>query len=313
MKSRNNSISRKFFLFVLLSALFWFITKLSREYEVTISYPVTYENLPKDKLLQGQLQEEIAVHIKTTGFRILSETLFTPTIRIESSNLYSKSNNSYYLLIPQQRLSIQKQMRSGINIDHFIKDSINFNLGLLKRKKVPVKLLSNISYAAGFDIEGALRIHPDSIIVIGPEQVIDTIDKVETNNYVGREIKEDLKEELSLKKFSKESNVRFDIDKILFEASVEKYTEGTLEVTFEVKNLPEGSSIVTYPKEVKLTYKIALSEFNNVNTSLFQVECDYQMSANNGLSYLVPKITKQPNFVKNVKLTPNKIDFVIEK
>ena len=43
-----------------------------------------------------------------------------------ASNIYSKSINDYYLLLSQQRLSLQKQMRTGVQIDHFINDSIGF-------------------------------------------------------------------------------------------------------------------------------------------------------------------------------------------
>ena len=80
-----------------------------------------------------------------------------------------------------------------------------------------------------------------------------------------------------------------------------------------VLNLPVGTVISTYPKEVELTYKVALSQFNQIQETSFVVECDYQLSAENNLSYLIPKLSKQSDMVNHVNIAPNKIDFIIEK
>ena len=308
-----NSTSKNFVLFFVVSIVFWFLTKLSKEYESTVTYPISYENLPQDKLIQETPQSEIDVHIKATGFKILSGKLFPRTLKINASNLTPKSKNNYYLLLSQQRLSVQKQMNTGVNIDHFISDSISLDLGFLGRKKVPVKLVSNLSYQAGYNINGGVVIEPDSIEISGPESILDTITRIETINYTDNDVHESIREELALKKFKVDQNVNFEVEKVMVDISVEKFTEGTLKVPFTILNLPVDATINTFPKEVELTYKVALSKFNQIRAATFLVECNYQLSAENNLSYLVPKLVKQSDLVKNVKITPNKIDFVIEK
>lgn len=308
-----NSTSKNFVLFFIVSIVFWFLTKLSKEYESTVTYPISYENLPKDKLIQETPQSEIEVHIKATGFKILSGKLFPRTLKINAANLNSKSKNNYYLLLPQQRLSVQKQMNTGVTIDHFIHDSISLNLGFLGRKKVPVKLSSSLSYQAGYNINGDVVIQPDSIEISGPESILDTITYVETINFTDNNVHDSIHEELGLKKFKLDQNVNFDVDKVTVDISVEKFTEGTLKVPFTVLNVPADVTMNTFPKEVELTYKVALSKFNQITATSFLVECDYRLSAENNLSYLVPKLTKQTDLVKNVKIAPSKIDFVIEK
>ncbi|MEQ6122730.1 CdaR family protein [Pseudotenacibaculum sp. MALMAid0570] len=313
MKARNNSISKNFILFILASIVFWFLTKLSKEYESTISYPVSYENLPNDKLLQKEPAKEIDIHVKTSGFKIISGKLFPKTIKIDASNLTSKSKTDYFLLLAQQRLAVQRQMNNGVTIDHFIKDSLFFSLGFLSQKKVPVHLNTNLSYQAGYDMEGDMKVSPDSVVISGPEKLIDTVKFVKTILLTRNNLSEPINSELLLESFSKENNIKLNTDKVRVEANVEKFTEGTMKVPFTVINLPEDIVINTFPKEVDLTYKIALSNFNKITSSSFLIECDYKLSANNSLLYLVPKIKQQSNLVKNVKIAPNKIDFVIEK
>ncbi|MFY0631356.1 MAG: hypothetical protein JXR05_13300 [Flavobacteriaceae bacterium] len=313
LKSKNNVASKKFTLFILASVFIWFLTKLSKEYDATISYNVAYTDLPTDKLLQEEPVKKIDIHIKTTGFKLISATLFPPKIEINTSKLNAKTATDYYVLVSQQKLAIQRQMRTGVEIDHFISDSINFSLGLLKNKKIPVRVNSNLSYDLGYDMDGTLKITPDSIFISGPESVLDTINYVQTSDLVKNEVHEPIDEELAIKDFSAESNVKLDRNKVIVTANVEKYTEGTIELPFRLINLPEGVSINTYPSLVKVTYRVALSNFNKINETSFVLECDYKMSLENNLTYLVPKLIKKSSLVKNTTIAPTKIDFTTEK
>lgn len=308
-----NSVSKNFALFFLVSIVLWFLTKLSKEYESTVTYPVKYQNLPKDKLVQKVPASEVDIHIKATGFKILSGKLFPRTLEVNAANLFSKSKNDYYLLLPQQRLAIQKQMNTGVSIDHFIQDSVTMTLGVLSRKKVPVKLVSDLSYEAGYHINGDIAVTPDSVTVSGPESILDTLQFVSTTKFSQSEINEPVRKELLLEMFTSDQNVNLSVEKVTVDFSVEKFTEGTMKVPFTVLNLPEDVTINTFPKEVELTYKVALSQFNQIQSTSFQIECDYQLSVENNLSYLIPKLTQQSDLVKNVKIAPNRIDFVIEK
>jgi len=313
LKANSSSISKNFILFFLLAVVFWFLTKLSKEYESTVIYPVAYENLPQDKLLQETPQSELGIHIKATGFKILSGKLFPKTIKIDASNLSAKSATEYYLLLSKQKTSIQKQMNAGVDIDHFMEDSIALNLGVLQQKKVPVQLQSEINYQLGYSAKGNIQITPDSITLSGPESILDTIRSVQTIPLVMNDVASSINEELDLKPFAASDKIKFNQTSVTLSAEVEKFTEGTQKVSFVILNPPQDVTINTFPKEVTITYKVALSNFNEVNAASFLVECDYLMSSENNLSYLVPRLSRQPDLVKNVKITPSKIEFVIEK
>lgn len=312
-KLTQKKMYHKFILFILLSFVFWCMTKLSKEYDTTIKYPISFQNLPNDKLLQEDPLSEIDVHIKATGFKLISAEIFPKNLLIDASNIYSKSINDYYLLLSQQRLSLQKQMRTGVQIDHFINDSIKFNLGLLKVKKVPVKVATDITYSSGYELNGALQVSPDSITINGPESILDTIHFVSTTLLQKKGINNSIDQELMIKNFDASSNVKFNQKKVAVKALVEKYTEGTFEVPFEIVNLPEGMTINTFPKLVKITFRVALSNFNKVDASSFVIECNYKMSNENSLSYLIPRLVEKSSLVKNTKISPLKIDYIINK
>lgn len=303
----------KFLLFIILSVVFWFMTKLSKEYDSTLEYPVSYINLPEDKLLQEAPVEVIEIHVKTTGFKLISATFFPTELKIDVSNLNWKSSTDYYLLLSQQRLAIQKQMKTGVEIDFFINDSIHFNLGKLKNKKVPVKPLLDLSYATGFELNGNITTVPDSILISGPESILDTIDFVSTKLLQIKKLNNSIDQTIEIERFSSDSNVKLQQKNIKIIANVEKYTEGTLEIPFEVLNLPENNIINTFPKVVKVTYKVALSNFNKIDFTSFLIHCDYQVSQKNNLSYLIPILVEKSPMVKYVRMSPMKIDYIINK
>lgn len=296
-----------------MSVFFWFLTKLSKDYNSTIQYPIAYENLPEDKLLQKKLQESIDIHVKASGFKILSGKLFPKTLTVDAANLQAKSSTEYYLLLSKQRLALQRKMNTGVTIDHFTNDSILLSLGRLEKKKIPVTLVSDLAYRTGFDLSGKMMIEPDSIIVSGPEAILDTISQVVTEVFVQKDINTSLSKIIPLKKIDKDNNVTFNVNSVTLKATVEKFTEGTIKVPFRISNVPEGVTISTFPKELDLTYKVALSAFNQIKASSFLIVCDYKLSSENKLSYLLPRLIKQSDLVKNVKITQSKIDFIIER
>lgn len=316
MNKKNTGINKlyySFILFFLLSVVFWFMTKLSKEYEGTIKFPVIYNNLPDNKLLQENPLDLIDIHVRASGFKLISSKISPKKLEIDASNLYSKSLTDYYLLISQQKLGIQKQMITGIEIDHFIKDSIAFNLGVLKVKKIPVKLVSDLTFANGYELNEAIHIEPDSIEIKGPESILDTISFVSTTLFQKKQLNSSIKEVISIEKFSRESNIRTMQHKVEISASVEEFTEGEVEVPINLLNPPNNASISTFPKLVKITYKVALSNFNKVSSSAFLIECDYNMSKVNNLPYLIPKLVEISSLVRNVRISPMKIDFIINK
>lgn len=316
MNQKNNKSNKLYYTFILfsfLSVIFWFMTKLSKEYDSSIKYPVSYINLPSNKLLQEKPSEYIDIRIRATGFKLISSKVSPRKLTIDASNIYGKSLTNYYLLLSQQKLSVQKQLNTGVKVAYFIKDSVHFKLGVLNQKKVVVKLISDLLFAEGFELNNSISIQPDSILLTGPKSTLDTISSVSTGLLQKKELNVSINEFLDIKEFNPDSNVSAEKDKVLITASVERFTEGSVEVPIKVINIPDGKQINTFPKFVKVTYRIALSNFNKIDSSTFLIECDYDISENNNLPYLIPKLIGSSSMIKNARISPQKIDFLINK
>lgn len=307
------SLPKNFFLFVVLAFVLWMLAKFSKEYEATIMFDVTYVDLPKNKILQNKPPNVIPIHIKGTGFKLISAKLFGGEIKLSTTNLIGSKKNQYYILLNQQELNIEKQMTSGLSIDYFVKDSVFFDLGYLATKRVPIYVDAQISFMSGYDFVNALRVKPDSVEISGPDGILDTIRQVNTSKIVLNEVHNAIQQNVSLQISNPAIKLTEDVKTVEVKAAIDKFTEGVLEVPFEIDNLPEDIKIDAYPKVVKLSFKVGLSNFNKINQNSFSVRCDYSFSKQNNLAYLIPKLDIKSDLVRDVKIIPGRIDFLIQK
>lgn len=305
-------IPKNFLLFIILSLLFWLLITFSKEYKTEISFPINYINLPQNKLFQKPPPLFLKIGVKGTGFKVLSAKMSPKKINLDANYLSKKTLSKYYFLLERQQIAIQKQLNYGIEIDVFTRDSIFLNLDHLATKKVPIIPSLAIEYKAGYDLSKKIRVTPDSVSIFGPKATIDTIYKLTTEKLELFDVTENISKEVSIQ-LSKHTNLKINEEKVLLEGEVDRFTEGALEMSFLIENVPEGVTLNTFPKKVKIIFKVGLEDFQKINENSFKIVCDYRVSEKGNYSYLIPKIKKQSALIKNVRIVPNKIDFLIQK
>jgi len=309
----NTKISRSFIVFLITAVVIWFLITLSKVYTISISFPVKYSALSQDKILQNEPLKEIDILVKSTGFNILSTRFLNQTIELNAGNLNKKSTFNYYLLIKNQKNKIQRQLRSGMEIQEISLDTIYLELGSLISKKVPLIPNLAIDYHVGYDLLDTEVIKPDSIVISGPEAYVDQIDEINLELLKLDDVKSNFSQKVKILRPENSNNLKVASEFATISGRVEKFTEGVFEIPYKVLNLPEGVDVTSLHKTVKVYFVVGLSDFNKIDKNFFQVVCDYTLSKENNLDYLVPKVIVKPAFIKSFKVVPNKIDFLIQK
>ena len=68
-----------------------------------------------------------------------------------------------------------------------------------------------------------------------------------------------------------------------------------------------------FPKEVEVTYQVALSNFNKISKNSISIVFDYEQYKNDTLiRYLTPVIKQKSEFIHSLKINPNQIEFLIQ-
>ncbi len=311
-KLKNNKKLRIFILFILLSLLLWMLIKLSREYTSSASISINYKDLPKNKLLQSKATDVIKVRLKSIGFNLLKNKVFKKSIDLSLKNV-KRNRGSVYYYTSKDIIPLIEEEFSKSELIAIEPDTLYFDLGKSISKKLKVIPNLNIQYQTGYNLLGQLKIQPEFITIKGPKSKVDSIQSISTELLELNNVHESIDRKVKLAISNNFDMVEYSDKEVMIQGDVEKFTERTIVSKIRILNRPSSYKIITFPKEVELVFQIGLSDFNKINEKDFQVICDYNESLNNNLDYLIPRITKKSSMVKDVKIIPNKIEFLLEK
>jgi len=94
--------------------------------------------------------------------------------------------------------------------------------------------------------------------------------------------------------------------------SVESFTEKTLKVDIEPVNLPDSIYLKSFPSKVNLTFNVILSQFESISVKDFQAVVDYR-DHQPGTTTLKVKLLRQPPFIGRIRISPESVDYIIER
>lgn len=295
------------------SILIWMMINLSKQYTTILTYDVVYDKLPQDKILQEAPLKILPILVRANGFELLSAKFTTRTIKIISDKLRKKSETNYFLLLREQKMNIQKQLKSSLVLEEVLQDTLHLKLGRLATKKVTVIPKVEIDYKVGYALAKGLVITPNIVIVSGPDLQLSKIENLSTEKIIMNNVSESFTKTVRIVLPENVEKVKLSHAKVEIKALIDKFTEGEVEVPVIVENIPAGIKINTFPKTVKIRYKIGLKDFSKIDSGLFSVVCDYRQSKENELNYLIPVLKDKPNLVSSVRIGSEKIDFLIVK
>ena len=308
---QNQKKLRVFLLFLILSVLFWSLIKLSKEYISDVEFDLVYSDIPNNKLIQNEPDQKVKLTLKTIGFRLLNYEFKKRVLDYSLTEIERKGGSMFYSVTRSNTNFLQAQLSAETVVLNIEPDTLFFDLGVKRSKKVPIVSQVEYSFKTGFNFVGNHVLNPAEVTISGPEKVIDTINEVLTSSFHIKDISESFEQSVSLE-VPNDAVVLSD-EVIMVSGVVDKITDGSYKLPFEVINLPRNVIISTYPKEVKVVYQVALKDYNKIPENSFRIQCDYKQTQDNDLDYLIPKLVERPEIVSNVKIVPNKIEFLLKK
>ncbi len=316
MKLKRPKISKKkiaiFSVFVFIATIFWFLDALNREYTTKIEYPIEFFNFPEDVSITSNYPKYLSVTIKAHGFDIIGKKNISNPFQIDIKKLsvIDKTDRSK-LIISLRKISDDLFPKiQNIEIVHIVPESIILTTSKISSKKVPIKL--NINYTAKmlYMQSGDIQILPDSITISGPDKILSKLSEVETVPMGYKNLNDTLTEKIQLKKIS---NVNFSKKIVNIILPIEKYTENEIKIPVEIINCPDSLKLITFPNEVKLTYKIGLSRYKTIGEFNFKAVVDFLQATEKNKEKILVQLTKQPDYLQSVKISPEYLEYIIEK
>ncbi|MDD2799496.1 MAG: YbbR-like domain-containing protein [Bacteroidales bacterium] len=279
--------------------------------ETDFIIPIEVINVPKNILITSDLPNSLSVDVKDKGATIFSyffsRTL--PVFKIDFSQL--KSDHGEISITSDMIVAqLHKKLVPTIEVVSVFPESLTLNFSRGESKVLPISLISAITAASSCGLSGQLNISPIYVTAYGPKKKLNELTKIYSETLILQNLKDSVTTTVQLQKID---GIRFIPQKVKVTVPVEPFTEKKLDVTIESNNAPAGYVMRIFPVKVNLVCYVALSKYNKVQPTDFQLGIDSTMSSNKtSLKYRV-KLLKAPSFVSKIRFQPEEVEVLMEE
>ncbi len=303
-----------FIICILIAAVFWLLIKLSGEYTVENTLKIKFGNEPPGLRVTKMIDSTLSLSLTARGFSILRMNLFNKLkyldVNVNKCTVEPKGNSEYAIYTQELTSSLAEKL--GVSEKNILlsKAIITFDMEKTSKKKVPIVPVYSLQFNSQFDLYKNVTADPSSVVVYGPKSILDTLKSISTNKFVREHVMSNYLVNVGL--LNPDPNtLRLSISEVALNFRVEKFTESEIMIPIDLTNVKY--KIKTFPSEVKVYYRVAQIDFNKVHPRQFNISLvlnNIQVLQANELSL---KLTKQPDFVRNVRIVPSDVEFLIMK
>lgn len=307
-KLPNKSRFRFFLLFVAISFAFWASTKLSKEYQLVQPFTLVWEEIPKGVVLNDK-PSQIKVTLNASGVEILWYRLFKNKLSISLKDV-DFTPEDRILNMEEHFFNIQQQLFGGTQLLQISPSLFPLQYSKMALKKLPVLTNLDINFRPGYLGEERLQITPDSVVVRGPKNILDTLVHINTEEFKLLDVHENINQQIELESIEE---LVFEVESIQLFWPVLPYSEKSLIIPIKVVNIPVGVKVKLFPPEANLRATLPLSLLNAVQSSDFSLVVDYENIREGQADAMELKLKKQPPSVKKVIWEPLSVNYLIRR
>lgn len=312
---------RKVYIFIIClvcSALFWLFIKLSQDNQAAFNRTVAFQNFPDDKLSVSQSDSLVFFRLESTGLRLILARFFLSedVLWLDADALPVTSRNDIRYHYVTEALLIEyleEKLEGRARVIDLYPDTIYLEMAPAIRKHLPVLLDADISFERRFEQYGAITIEPDSITVVGPKPLLDTLSFIQTEYWEARNLRKTTQRNLKIKQPIGFPSLEIKKEEVTVNVPVEEFTEATKELKIQLvcpDDLPP-LDVRFFPNTVTVNYLVALRDYQAVSETMFHaaVGCPQAIDDENGR--LPVTLEKYPSFVDVLYYRPQFVEYII--
>jgi len=300
-----------FSVFLLISLFIWLLNALAKNYTSSIEYPLQYTDFPEDMVFVGEMPRTVELNVNGHGFALLRYKVFRKPVPISftvsSLTVNRIDNSTAYVLTRNLRSQVNGQLPSELRLLEINPDTLHFQFAEKTSRMVPVRPRIRFELEKQFTTVEGIRLEPDSVLVSGPDLVVDTLGFVNT-------VREDLgllsrnyREKVEL---ASVAGLEYSVSRVQCSIELERFTEVQMNIPVEVVNLPDSLSIQTFPSRIRLTCRVGLSKYERIGNNPFRAVIDYE-EIGEQTRELEIRLRNIPDYLLGYEYSPRTVEFLI--
>jgi YbbR domain-containing protein len=300
-----------FSVFLLISATIWLLNALSKNYTDVIEYPLVYVDFPENKVSVGELPGQLDLEINAHGYALLRYKMFRKPVpvnfNVSEYNLITRQDGSgTYILTRYLKDQIASQLPAEIQLLQIKPDTLFFHFAEEVTRKVRIQPDFSFSVDKQFTIKDGIVLTPDSVVVTGPDLILDTLSCVLTEHLDLGELTKNYSDRVRL---SPRPDLTYDETRVDCNIELERFTELQIRVPIEVLNLPDSILLQTFPSAIKLNCKVGLSKYERIEQYPFRAAVDYEKIDEAG-NVVNVSILNLPDYLLGYEYAPKSVEFL---
>jgi hypothetical protein len=288
----------------------WLFIALDNKYPYTVKTQLIYKDEPQRKAYKALQPEIVDLKVEGTGWQLLFSRLHInpQSITVSLANL----NTHSYIVFSEQLAKINEQLGTSQKIISIQPDTLYFDFSKRSSKRVQLKLLSKFTFAKQYEISNKIQLTPAYVNISGPQEELAKISFWETDTLKIDNLQKSTNTRISIKQ-NVSNNVNIYPTSVGVKIPIDEFTEKTVEVPLKIINNNDFYNIRLFPKKIAVTFLVALSSFQEIDSDFIEAIIDVNEWKQLGHHRFTVKINRFPTYCKLIKVVPNKIDFIIEK
>lgn len=305
----------QFFVFIiclLASISFWLLIKLSNEYTLSFTIPVKFENVPNNKMLTTVSDSTIQLTLKAQGYQLLQLRYWNNPkyLSINLSN-FSKSQKPEEMTVDMLLMPFVRKYASTLGFVNEVRsihpEQLTIKLNKLYSKTVPVKLYTDLTFSPQYLQFEPCSIYPSTVKVFGTRKMVDSVHFAQPEVIKIRNMNESVVRYVYLNS-KKQGNKPFFIpSRVQVTIPVQQFTEESIEVPIKVPVKVPGHNVKLFPDKAVVSCIVSMKDYKKLEAGLFTVTALLDKSDN--MFHL--NVTAAPGFVRNIKVTPEKVEYLV--
>ncbi len=322
---------RRIFVFLaagLFGVLAWLSVSMGERYQVTLSAPLTIEQIPAGYAIRTPVPRTIQLRYRGDGWRLALLQLgaspslpftFTalrpagePVSRFDSSTGIVRNFVSSGRIITRLDIAERAPARAGVELTDVTPDSIFLGLDRYEERRVPVQLDITTSCREGYGQVGAATIAPESVTVGGAASIVRTIPSWPTVRHDFRDLRAPVEADVALAQSpllllvlsSAATHVSLNV-----EPFAEKVLSG---VPVEGEDVPPNREMIFIPPKIDIVARGGIKQLANLGTPDFRVRVDYASVVADTTGLVDPVISGPPG-IQIVTKRPERLQYIVRK
>ena len=291
-----------------LAFLFWFMVKMSKEYDYTREIPLEVINNNEEICLKYPAPEQVRVEFNGRGIELLQLNFYDPYYYVD----LSAEKHSFELNLTEHPEYVRISDKLSVRVKSIISPhEIKFELDKQIEKKIPVNVRADVKTENGFIWVGT-EVTPDSVLVTGPVSYVDTLKALPTvkKNYTGIDLAfKDPSELITNPRFYGE----YEPEKVEVFYDVQRLAEREIaNVPVNVINVPDNLEAVPLPSTVKVYAKGGEKILAEATSKDFEVVIDFQRDWQPGATKVKASVRTELN-VSYLESRPPYFELIVQK